>query len=154
MQTLGEDHPVNANIRSNFEKQKWNGEAYRAGKITPEMLQRLDRVLIERFVPPVGPNGEQVTAADKDRFLRACEMNDFPSTAVEGALSLDAWKTGRVLTDRAFRDSQHVVGLPYVDLFVTNDGQLTNAIRRIVGQCTFRTAEVISKAEFDKRFLP
>jgi hypothetical protein len=154
MQTLGEDHPVNASIRANFEKQKWNGEAYRAGKIRPEMLQRLDRLLIGRFLPTVTPNGEQITLADKDRFLQACKINDFPSTAVEGALSLDGWKTGRVLTDRAFRDSQHIVALPYVDLFVTNDGQMANAIRRIVGQFTFRTAEVISKAEFDKRFLP
>jgi hypothetical protein len=152
MQTLGDNHPMNVSLRNNFEAQKSNGENYRAGGLTPEMLRCLDKIMIGRFLPLTIPKGRTVSTTEKDMFLRECKNEDFPSIAVEAGLSLDGWQTGRTLTDRGFRDSQHVIALPYVNLFVTDDGPLTAAIRRVVADFPFRTAEVITKAEFDKRF--
>jgi hypothetical protein len=152
MRTLGENHPLSASLRVNFEAQKQNGENYRAGRYTPEMLRCLDKILIGRFLPLTTPKGETIDNSVKDKFLQSCRLDQFPSIAVEGGLTLDGWQTGRTLNDRAFRDSQHVIALPYVDFFVTDDGPLTAAIQRVAAKLTFRTAEVITKAEFDKRF--
>ncbi|SRR5229473_7266828 len=152
MRALGENHPLSASLRANFEAQKQNGENYRAGRYTPEMLRCLDNILIGRFLPLTTPKGEKIENSIKDKFLQSCRLDEFPSIAAEGGLTLDGWQTGRTLNDRAFRDSQHVMALPYVDLFVTDDGPLTNAIQRVAAKVTFRTAKVITKAEFDKRF--
>ena len=152
MRTLDENHPLNTSLRGNFEAQKQNGENYRAGRLTTEMLRCLDKILIGRFLPGATPGGERIDVDTKDRLLHSCRLDDFRSIAVEGGLTLDAWQTGRILNDRAFRDSQHVVALPYVDLFVTNDAPLAAAIRRVATKLTFRTAEVITKVEFDGRF--
>jgi hypothetical protein len=116
------------------------------------MLQCLDKILITRFLPLTTPKGEKIDNNLKDKFLQSCQIDAFPSTAVEAALTIDGWQTGRTLHDRAFRDSQHVMALLYADFFVADDGPLTAAIQRVAGKLTFRTAEVITKAEFDKRF--
>jgi hypothetical protein len=151
MQTLGDNHPISVSLRNNFEAQKSNGENYRAGRLTPEMLRCLDKIMIGRFLPMMIPNGRTVSTTEKDMFLQESKSEDFPSIAVEAGLTLDGWQTGRTLTDRGFRDSQHVIALPYVDLFVTDDGALAAAIRRVVANFPFRTAEVITRAEFDRR---
>jgi hypothetical protein len=153
MHALGDNHPINAIIDQNFVKQRLNGEAYRAGRITDEMLRCLDKICIGSLLPCQTPQGTPIDRATKDKFLQSCSNNEFPSWAVEAAFSLDGWQMGRVLNDRAFRDSQHVVSIPYVDFFVTDDGSFESAIKRIAGQLPFRTAETISKAEFDQRFL-
>jgi hypothetical protein len=116
------------------------------------MIRCLEKILTGRLLPMATPSGRTIVTIEKDMFLRSCKNEDFPSIAVEACLSLDGWQTGRILNDRAFRDSQHVIALPYVDLFVTDDGPLTTTIRRVVTELPFRTAAVITKAEFDKRF--
>ncbi len=153
MQALGDDHPINANIRNNLEKQRQNGEAYRAGRVTDEMIRRMDRTYIGGLLPKQTPSGIVIDRMTKDNFLGSCNNNDFPSYAVEAAFSLDGWRTGRILNDRAFRDSQHVVAIPYLDTFVTDDGAFATAIRRVAGSLPFPTAEIIPKHEFDRRFL-
>jgi hypothetical protein len=152
MQALPDDHPINVNIRNNSEKQRLNGKAYRAGRITDEMLRCFDKIYIGGLLPDRTPAGLAIDRATKDRFLQHCSNSNFPSWAVEAAFSLDAWNTGRVLNDRAFRDSQHVVAIPYVEFFVTDDASLAGAIRRVVATLPFGTARIISQAEFDQRF--
>src|SRR5204862_1349776 len=102
--------------------------------------------------PVTTSTGEKIEESSKDKFLQSCRLDACPSTALEAALTIDGWQTGRTLNDRAFRDSQHVIALPYADLFVTDDGPLTAAIQRVAAKLSFRTAEVITKAEFDRRF--
>jgi hypothetical protein len=152
MQTLGEDHPLQVNIRQNFEAHRQNGEGYRTGRITDEMVKCLDKICIGGLLPLQTPSGAAVDRNTKDEFLRSCNNNQFPSFAVEAAYSLDGWRTGRVLNDRAFRDSQHVVAIPYVEYFVTDDESFAAAIRRVAEQLPFLKAEVVTKAELDRRF--
>ena len=153
MQTLGDTHPLQVSIRKNFEAQRQNGEAYRTGRITDEMVKCLDKICIGGLLPSQTPAGVTIDREIKDQFLQSCTNNQFPSFAVEAAFTLDGWRTGRVLSDRAFRDSQHVVAIPYVDFFVTDDASLATAIRRVAAQLPFRTAEIIPKGEFDRQFL-
>jgi hypothetical protein len=153
MRTVGENHPLELNIRKNFEVQRKNAEAYRAGRLTEEVLRLADRISIERLLPDKTPAGVMIGKEAKVRFLDSCKNSDFPGIAVEAALTRDGWEMNRVLDDRTFRDSQHVIAIPYVDLFVTDDGVLSNAIGRIKSQFTFPTGEVIRRAEFDRRFL-
>jgi hypothetical protein len=144
---------MNESLRINFEAQKSNGENYRAGRFTPGLIRCLDKFMIGRLLPMVTPNGRKLSVIEKDMFLQSYNTENFPSIAVESGLSHDGWETGRTLNDRAFRDSQHVIALPYVDLFVTDDGPLASAIRRVVQNLPFRTAEVLTKADFDRKFL-
>ncbi len=154
MQTLGGNHPLEVNIRKNFVAQQQNGEAYRAGRLTDEMNRCLDRIYLGGLLPSQTPAGVAIDRTTKDKFLKSCSNNDFPSYAVEAALALDAWQTGRQLNDRAFRNSQHAIAVPYVDLFVTDDGTLSTAIQRVAAQLPFfRTAEVIRREKFDRCFL-
>jgi hypothetical protein len=153
LQTLGDSHPLESNIRKNFEVQRQNAEAYRTGKYTQEMLQRVDRMSIENLLPGKTPAGVVVGREERANFLDSCGIADFPGIAVEDALTKDGWQTNRVLNDRAFRDSQHVIAIPYVDLFVTDDVVLSNAIGRIKSQFAFATAGVITRAEFDRLFM-
>ncbi len=153
MRTLGEKHPLELNIRKNFEVQQKNAEAYRAGKYSEEILRLVDGISIESLLPDKTPGGVAIAREAKARFLDSCKNSDFPSIAVEVALTKDGWQMNRILNDRTFRDSQHVIAIPYVDLFLTDDGVLSNAIVRIKPQFTFPTAEVITRAEFDRRFL-
>ena len=44
------------------------------------------------------------------------------------------------------------MALPYVDLFITDDDKLSRLIRRATQKMPFRTAEVLTKADFDARF--
>ena len=137
MQTLGDDHPLQISIRNNFEAQRQNSEGYRTGRITDEMVKCLDTICIGNLLPSKTPAGVAIAREKKDEFLRSCTNNQFPSLAVEAAFTLEGWRTERVLNDRAFRDSQHVVAIPYVDLFVTDDGSLVSAIGRVAAQASF-----------------
>jgi hypothetical protein len=52
MQTLGENHPLQVAIRMNFEAQRQNGEGYRTGRITDEMVKCLDKIAIGNLLLP------------------------------------------------------------------------------------------------------
>jgi hypothetical protein len=116
------------------------------------MVKYLDKIAIGNLLPSQTPAGVVIDRDNKDRFLQSCNNHQFPCFAVEALYSLDGWRTGRLLTDRAFRDSQHVVAIPYVQYFVTDDLSFAAAIKRVAGQLPFPTAEIITRADFDRRF--
>ena len=66
----------------------------------------------------------------------------------------DNWDNGRQLTRNNFIDQQHIMALPYVNFFVTDDARLTTLIGRIVNGVPFRCATVITKAQFDCLYPP
>jgi hypothetical protein len=76
-------------------------------------------------------------------------MTDYPSFALETKATQDNWAAGRQLSQNNFLDQQHVMALPYVDFFITDDKRLTGLIARIVAGVPFRCATVITKAQFD-----
>jgi hypothetical protein len=70
----------------------------------------------------------------------------------ETKITQENWAFKRQLNQNNFLDQQHVMALPYVDLFITNDDKLSRLIKRAVDKIPFRTAEVLTKADFDARF--
>jgi hypothetical protein len=49
-------------------------------------------------------------------------------------------------------DQQHIMALPYVDLFITDDQQLAGLMKRVANNFPFKSAEIVGKADFDARY--
>jgi hypothetical protein len=56
------------------------------------------------------------------------------------------------MSRNSFMDLQHMMALPYVDYFVTDDAQLRALIGRISVRLPFRIAVLLTRAEFDVRY--
>lgn len=153
MQSLGRDHPLEVALRENFEKQKQNRASYKRGEATPAKTKEMDEAYIRGLLPRQTPAGLLIDQGSKRRFLQVSQGDDFPSIAVENAVTFDGWRTGRSLGDREFRDRQHAIAIPYVDYFVTDDVVLTAILKRIQPLLRFTSAKIITRPEFDATFL-
>lgn len=143
------NHPLKHGLRKAFETNQANVISYRAGKLTPTILRDTERLYIQRLLPTNTPAGVVIDAETKKHFLDAYQLTDFPSFALETRATQDNWATGRQLSRNNFLDQQHVMALPYVDLFVTDDRPLTGLIARIVAGVPFRCGRVVPRAQFD-----
>ena len=156
MRNLGPDHPLEQTLRDAFKGQEQNRQSYRDGDITPLKFAHWDRVVIRglmgaRVSPRASPAFDEALI---EEFSRTCRKELLPPIALEITVARDAWKNNRALSENEFLDLQHMVALPYVDVFVTDDSRMKNILNRAVPHLPFRTAEIIKKAEFDNRFLP
>lgn len=150
--TVGPDHPLEKNIERAFEANQANGIRFRAGELTPAMVRDAERRNVQELLPVSTPNGVLIDTGSKNEFLNTYQLAEFPSFALEVAATHDNWSHSRQLSRNNFIDQQHVMAIPYVDLFVTDDRGFRNLIARIVVGVPFRTATVLTKAEFDSRF--
>lgn len=130
-----------------------NVGAFRAGKITCKVKQKVNRAMFELALPSTTPLGLSYDISTKRTYLDQVSLEDHPAMWVEDAITVDGWTQGRNLGQNNFMDMHHAMALPYVDVFVTDDARLRNLIARIGKRAPFRFAEVITKAEFDSRFL-
>jgi hypothetical protein len=153
---LGKEHDVAKSLRKNYENQKENRQDYCNGTITPFDFPRLDRAVIRGFMKEgLSPNTPSPFDARLiNEFSSTCKKELLRSIALEIAVSRDAWKNNRALSENEFIDLQHMIALPYVDVFVTDDCRLKKIVQRVVPRLPFRTAEITGKAEFDRRLLP
>jgi hypothetical protein len=153
MRDLGADHELEQALRNNFYAQEQNRERYRTGVLADWQFPAMDRYTVRRLLPERTDAGYPIETATREHFLWNLNIALFPSISLEKAVARDGWKNNRVLTDRAFRDYQHIISLPYVDYFVTDDAQLARIIRRVLPNLAFDSAKIVSKAEFDGLFL-
>jgi len=149
---IGANHPLEENLSQAFETNQKNTEQFRAGKFTPAMAQKVERLYIERLLPTATPNGVLIDATSNEEFLNACQLTNFPAIALENKATQDNWDNMRELNRNNFMDQQHLIALPYVDFFVTDDGKLRALIGRISVGLPFRIATLLTKAEFDGRY--
>jgi hypothetical protein len=112
----------------------------------------VERLYIERLLPDVTPTGDDIDGNTRTRFLDSYSLSDMPSVALEHYVTRDNWATGRQLKQNTFLDQQHIMALPYVDLFITDDQQLTGLMKRAAQNVRFKTAEVLGKDGFDARY--
>jgi hypothetical protein len=149
---IGADHPLEQNLSKAFETNQKNTVQFGAGKFTPAMAQRVEKRYVQQLLPAATPSGVVIDANSKEQFLNACQLTDFPAIALENRATQDNWHNSRDLSRNNFMDQQHLVALPYVDFLITDDGKLRSLIERISEGLPFRTATLLTKAEFDVRY--
>ena len=152
LRTIGQNHPLERSLRENLESNRVNGDRFRTGQFTPAFLQRIERVYVETLLPTQTPGGVVVDQDSKNRFLNAFDLTDFPAFAVETRATHDSWREQRQMSRNNFMDLQHMMALPYVDYFVTDDARLRALIGRIWADLPFRIAALLTKGEFDVQY--
>jgi len=152
LRKIGTNHPIETTFRNAFDANKKNTTDFLAGRFTPQFLARVERLYIEGLLPATTPAGIAIDADTKRAFLTSYRLTDLPATALETKITHENWTFKRQLNQNNFLDQLHVMALPYVDLFITNDDKLSRLMKRAVAGMPFRTAEVMTKDEFDARF--
>jgi hypothetical protein len=117
-----------------------------------KFFARVERLYIKGLLPATTPAGLAIDEGTKRAFLSSYKLTDLPATALETKITRENWALRRQLNQNNFLDQLHVMALPYVDLFITNDDKLSRLMKRAVAGMPFRTAEVLTKNEFDARF--
>jgi hypothetical protein len=148
---VGQDHPLARTFERAPEVNAKNTGDFLAGRFTRDFLAK-SRLYVRTLLPTITPAGVAIDEGIKQRFLDSYNLNELPSTTLEWKITTDSWALGRRLSENNLVDQQHVSAVPYVDLFVTDDNKLTNLIKRAIDAVPFRTSELLTKAEFDKRF--
>lgn len=149
LREIGGNHPLERNLRQAFETNEANKARYRAGAMTPEIIQKTESLYIAQLLPTETPSRVIIDADSKSQFLSTYQLTDFPCLALETRATHDNWREDRQLNRNNFMDQQHLMALPYVDFFITDDGRLRTLIARISEGLPFPTATLLKKEEFD-----
>ena len=130
-------------------------EGLRNGKITAAQIHQADREFFEHRMPQCTPAGLAIDKQTHDKFLDQVDTQDFPAIAVEFGISTDGWKAIPDLNWNTFVDEFHVIpAIPYVDIFATDDIQLTKIVQKVKPSLRFPIACPITKERFDRLYLP
>ena len=151
---IGANHPLRESLDKGFATNQKNTAAYDKGAVTPAFLRGVETEYVRRLLPEQTPAGLVIDLGSRNAFLEVQQLTDFPSMCLETRGTYDNWDNGRQLTRNNFIDQQHIMALPYVNFFVTDDARLTTLIGRIVNGVPFRCATVITKAQFDCLYPP
>jgi hypothetical protein len=149
---VGANHPLQTSLQAALESNQVNGERFRAGIIDRAFLGRMEKLYIQQLLPNQTPQGLLIDENTKQQFLAACTLTDFPAFAVESLATYDSWTQNRQMNRNNFIDQQHLMALPYVDLFITDDARLKALVGRIAPGLPFRVATMMTRAEFDAQY--
>lgn len=152
LRTIGQNHPLRQSLQQAFDSNHVNGERFRAGKLSPDFLRRIEKRYIQGLLPTETPAGVVIDGASKREFLDSSKLTDFPAFAVEWLATLDSWRENRQMKRNNFMDQQHLMALPYADFFLTDDARLRGLVGRILPQLPFPIATLLTKADFDTRY--
>ncbi len=152
LRTIGKNHPLEQSLRKAFESNQVNGERLRNGRFSADFKREMEKLYIKRLLPMRTPAGILIDNGSKRQFLENTALTDFPAFAVESLATYDSWRENRQMNRNNFMDQQHLMALPYLDLFLTDDAQLKALIGRISPGLPFPIATVLTKADFDTRY--
>ncbi len=152
LRQLNLDHPMERALKRAPEINAKNTRDFLAGKFSKKFLTKCERLYVQTLLPLTTPAGIAIDEGTKWCFLDLYSLNELPCTAPEWNITHETWAFSRTPNENNIMDSQHVSAVPYVDLLVTDDNKISNLIKRAVRGVPFRTAEVMTKSEFDARF--
>jgi hypothetical protein len=112
MRTAEGRAPLLDPLQQAIEAQRANRGAYNAGSFTRQIRRQIQRRVVASLLPERTPDGKLIPLSAKRKFVMDFREQDYPSVAVESALSADAVQLNRTLTEREFRDRQHGISLP------------------------------------------
>ena len=151
LRTIRQNHPLEQSLQQAFDSNRLNGERFRAGELTPDFLRKTEKLYIQGLLPTETPAGVIIDGDSKRRFLDGSQLTDFPAFAVESLATYDGWRESRQMNRNNFMDQQHLMALPYVDFFLTDDVRLRALVGRISPRLPFSIATLLTKADFDAR---
>jgi hypothetical protein len=137
-------------------QREWNSNpGPRKPKSIDRYLQPAVRAYIEDLLPVATPAGLELTPAVRARFLQNLPFDRLPSILVESELLKQSRIAGLKRSESSFMDYQHgITALPYTSILVSDDRQFASLLSRCRSRFAFPIARVLSKAEFDREFLP
>jgi hypothetical protein len=146
--------PIESTILQN--QKEWNSDPWPQGEAEiDKYLRPAVAAYIAELIPHTTPAGLAIAPQLQADFLPRMAFQRFPSIVVETALIRESRKSGLQRNASSFMDFQYgVVALPYTDVFVTDDQKLRSLIERCRPHFQFVIAKVMSKAEFEREFLP
>jgi hypothetical protein len=144
---VGGKRPLERNLGEAFETNQADKARFRAVEMTSAILRKTERLYIEQLLPTETPSRVPIDADSKNQFLDTSQLTDFPSLALETRATHDNWREDRQLNRNNFMDQQHLMALPYVDFFITDDARLRTLIARISGGLPFPIATLLCKVE-------
>jgi len=151
---IGQNHPLEQSLRQGLVANNKNIELFRKKKLTGAVAAKVQRLYIRQLLPDQTPAGLLVDETTKDNFVQQTQLEDFPAIAIENRATRDNWQHERPLSRNNFVDQQHIIALPYVDSFLTDDKKLRSLVGRITANLPFQAAVLMTKAEFDNTYLP
>ncbi|MGB7283337.1 MAG: hypothetical protein WBE13_13825 [Candidatus Acidiferrum sp.] len=146
---IGEKHPLNQSLRRALETNRKNILLRRARKFTPEVARKVERLYVQSLLPDRTPAGLVIDNTSRNQFLDHYQINDFPSIALEDRATRDNWRRKRELNRNNFIDQQHLMALPFVSFFLSDDHKLRAQAARIVEGLPFPVGQMLTKTEFD-----
>jgi len=149
---IGRNHPLEQSLRQAFLANNKNIELFRRKKLTSTVAAKVQRLYIRQLLPGQTPTGLLIDEAIKDNFMQQTQLENFPAIAIENRATRDNWQHKRPLSRNNFVDQQHIIALPYVDSFLTDDKKLRSLIGRITANLPFHAAALMRKAEFDNTY--
>ncbi len=90
LRTIGQDHPLERSIRQAFDSNRVNGDRFRAGKLSPDFIRRMEKRYIRGLLPAQTPAGIFIDGDSKRQFLDGSHLTDFPAFAVESLTTYDS----------------------------------------------------------------
>jgi hypothetical protein len=97
-------------------------ELMKQGKLTDEIRQRVDELLVEGSLPKHTPAGLDVGREAKMDYIRQVKLETIPSIAIEASISEHEWISQGGADRNTLIDKFHLISaLPYVDEIVSDD---------------------------------
>jgi hypothetical protein len=149
---IGPNHPLEQSLQQAFDSNRVNGDRFRAGQLRSDFLRGMEKLYIQGLLPTQTPAGAVIDENSKRHLLDGSQLTDFPAFAVESLATYDSWRENRQMNRNNYMDQQHLMALPYVDFFLTDDARLGALIARISPDLPFPIATPLTKAEFDARY--
>lgn len=141
--------PITEAFLKNTESRQTIETAARNKQLTTSIKQEIHKQYLRQLLPAFTPSGLPISRQAHEDFLADFNLVQFPSVAVEVALSEDALQFRIRLSKQAFLDRQHIVtALPYVDVIATDDRKLVRSVGRIAAKFPFPKAKFMSLKTF------
>ncbi len=75
---IGQNHPLTQSLQKAFESNRVNGDRFRAGKLTPDFMRRMEKSYVRGLLPMRTPAGIFIDQESKRQFLDGSKLTDFP----------------------------------------------------------------------------
>ncbi len=79
LRIIGQNHPLEQSLQQAFDSNRVNGERFRAGKLRPDFLRRMEKRYIRGLLPAQTPAGIFIDGDSKRQFLDGSHLTDFPA---------------------------------------------------------------------------
>ena len=127
-------------------------ELRKDGKLTEEVRQRVNDILVTASLPETTPAGLHVGRELKIDYVRQANIDALPTLAIESAISEHEWVSQGGADRNTLIDKFHLISaLPYVDEIVSDD-KFFHKIYPVAVKTGHVRTKLLGNTEFRKQF--